>query len=95
VPKAFDGWYAQAAYRWQIGGGYTLAPFTRYERYNTARGFDGLSPALTPGNAGDQAVTTAGVNFYLNPYVVLKTDVQRFKLNSDNNRLNVGIGYAF
>jgi len=95
VPNAFDGWYAQAAYRWQINGGYTLAPFTRYERYNTARGFDGLSPALNPGNSGDEAVTTVGLNFYLNPNVVLKTDVQHFKLNSGNNRVDFGIGYAF
>lgn len=36
-----------------------------------------------------------GLNFYLNPNVVLKADLQRFRLNTDNNRLDLGVGYAF
>ncbi len=95
IPKAFDGSYVQAAYRWQIGHGYTLAPFARYERYNTARSFEGVSAALNLDQPGTEAVTTVGANFYLNPNVVLKADLQRFKLNSGNNRLNLGIGYTF
>lgn len=95
VPNAFDGWYTQAAYRWQLKGDMMLAPFVRYERYNTGRGFDGLPASLNPGNVGTEGVRTVGVNFYLNPNVVFKADLQRFKLNTDNNRLDLGVGYSF
>jgi len=95
VPNAFDGWYTQAAYRWQLKGERMLAPFVRYERYNTGHGFDGLPAGLNPGNLGTEAVRTVGVNFYLNPNIVFKADLQRFKLNTDNNRLDLGVGYSF
>lgn len=95
VPNAFDGWYAQAAYRWQLQGDRVLAPFVRYERYNTGRGFDGLPAGINPGSYGTEGVRTVGLNFYLNPNVVLKADLQRFRLNTENNRLDLGVGYAF
>jgi len=95
VPNAFFGWYTQAAYRWQIKGDYVLAPFVRYERFNTARGFDGLPASLAPDLPGTEGVSTVGVNFQLNPNIVLKADVQRFKLNTDNNRFDLGLGYSF
>lgn len=95
VPNAFDGWYTQAAYRWQLGGDRTLAPFVRYERYNTGRGFDGLPAGLNPGAYGTETVRTVGLNFYLNPGIVLKADLQRFSLDSGRNRVDLGVGYAF
>lgn len=95
VPHSFDGWYAQAAYRWQLPGDMTLAPFARYERFNTGRSFDGLPAALNPGDLGTEGVGTLGVNFYVNPAVVLKADLQRFKRNKDANRFDLGIGYSF
>jgi hypothetical protein len=95
VPKSFDGWYAQAAYRWQLKGDYMLAPFARYERVNTGRSFDGLPADVNPGNVGTETITTVGVNFQLNPSVVLKADLQRFKLNPDSNRFDLGLGFSF
>jgi hypothetical protein len=95
VPNVFDGWYLQAAYRWQLKGDYLLAPFARYERFNTARGYDGLPAAFIPGLPGNEGVSTVGLNFQLNPNVILKADLQRFRLNSDNNRFDLGLGYAF
>ncbi len=95
VPKRIDGWYAQAAYRWQLAGDYTLAPFARYERFNTGRGFDGLPMGIDPGAYGTEAVRTVGVNFQLNPEVVLKADLQRFHLDSSQDRWDLGLGYSF
>ncbi|MDG0832566.1 hypothetical protein EXH51_07415 [Pelomonas saccharophila] len=95
VPNAFDGWYAQAAYRWQLAGDRVLAPFVRYERYNTGRGFDGLPVGLNPGSYGTEGVSTVGLNFQLNPNVVFKADLQRFRLDTGRNRLDLGVGYAF
>lgn len=95
VPQRFDGWYTQLAYRWHFGDEYVLAPFTRYERYNTGRNFEGLPVGLNPGNVGTETVRTMGLNFELNPSVVFKADLQRFKQNKDNNRLDLGMGYAF
>jgi hypothetical protein len=40
-------------------------------------------------------VATVGANFYLNPDVVLKMDYQRFKLNTDFNRVDFGLGLQF
>ncbi|MFX6040573.1 hypothetical protein ABTE96_21625, partial [Acinetobacter baumannii] len=80
---------------WQLGGDRTLAPFVRYERYNTGRGFDGLPAGLNPGAYGPETVRTVGLNFYLNPGIVLKADLQRFSLDSGRNRVDLGVGYAF
>ena len=95
VPRSFDGWYAQAAYKWRLQGDYVLAPFARYERVNTGRAFDGLPAGLNPGNTGTERITTVGLNFNINPNVVFKADVQRFKLNSDANRFDLGVGFSF
>ncbi len=40
-------------------------------------------------------VTTLGANFYLNPNVVFKIDFQRFKVNTDFTRLDLGMGLQF
>jgi len=37
IPKSFDGWYGQAAYRLWTSGDYVLSPFVRLERFNTAK----------------------------------------------------------
>lgn len=94
VPKRFDGWYLQGAYRFALGGEMAIAPFARYERFNTGRGFDGVDAAAYPAYP-TEAVTTVGANFYLNRNVVVKADYQRFRQNQDANRINLGLGWSF
>jgi hypothetical protein len=95
VPKQFKGWYAQAAYRaWQKGD-YSLIPFARYERLNTALGYAGLPAGVTPTTDPDTRTLTAGFSFYLHPQVVLKMDVQRYLNNSQLDRVNLGVGFHY
>jgi hypothetical protein len=95
VPKRFDGWYGQVAYRWQLGDDAVLAPFARYEHANTGRGFDGLPVGVDPGAYATEAVRTLGVNWLLNPNVVLKADLQRYRLDTSRDRVGLGLGYSF
>lgn len=91
VPNAFDGFYAQAAYKFRLSGDYAIAPFARYEIVNTGRGFDGSS---NPGYQ-TEGIATVGANFNITPTVVVKADVQRYKIVSNNNRFNLGLGFSF
>ena len=95
VPDQFRGWYAQAAYRLWRQGDYSLVPFARYERVNTALSFSGLPVGLTPAVDPDTRVWTVGANFYLHPQVVLKFDTQRYLNNSAFDRLNLGLGFHY
>ena len=99
VPKAFWGGYAQGAWRALAWNESNLAPFIRYEQFNT-----GAEYATQPLGLGTLAlptekVWTAGINYYLNPSVVFKFDYQDF--NRDDmalgygNRFILGIGYQF
>ena len=49
------------------------------------------------GRAADpyERVTTVGANFNVGQNVVVKSDYQVFAVNKLNNRLNVGLGWAF
>jgi phosphate-selective porin len=95
VPKTFDGWYAQAAYKVWSSGDYALTPFARYERYNTGRSYADLGPGLTPPARPTERVVTVGANFQLTPGVVFKADIQRFDVASENNRFDLGLGWSF
>ena len=95
IPKSFDGWYVQGAYRLWSQGDYVLSPFVRLERFDTARDYAYLGAGLTPPTTGAERVTTVGVNFLVGRGVVLKADVQRFGLVSANNRVNLGLGWSF
>lgn len=95
VPQSFYGWYAQAAYRVWAAGDTSLAPFARYERFNTAKSFASLPDGLAPESPADAKVATAGVNFWLNPGIVFKADYQWFQGESTRNRLDLGAGYSF
>ena len=92
APKSFYGWYGQAAYHvWQQGD-LDVAPFVRYERYNTqASVADGYT--VDPKNS--ETVITRGVNFKLHPQVVLKADYQDYKTDNKKDRINLGMGYMF
>jgi hypothetical protein len=110
LPSSFYGYYFQGAYQLWSRGDYQLNPFVRYERYNMGSSYDGSpGPVVPPGEVplsatpGDYGywplshdrVWTAGVNFYLNPHVVLKADYQWFEENVTFNRLDLGLGVAF
>jgi len=95
IPKSFDGWYAQAAYKLWSHEDYVLSPFARVEQFNTARSFADLGPGLTPSAEPTEQVVTLGANFQVTPGVVVKADVQRFRENKDANRLNLGLGWSF
>ena len=95
VPKTFDGWYAQAAYKLWSNAEYSLAPFVRWEQVNTARAFADLGPGLTPDAARTERVATIGANFNIGSGIVLKADLQRFRQNADANRFDLGLGWSF
>jgi len=95
VPDRFGGWYAQAAYRLWQSGDYSLFPFARYERLNTARSYSGLPAGLAPDIEPDTRVATVGASFYLHPQVVLKLDVQRYFNDRSLDRVNAGVGFHF
>ena len=95
IPKSFDGWYGQAAYRLWSNADYTLSPFVRWEQVNTARSYANLGPGLTPAGARTERVVTVGANFGIGTGIVLKADYQRFRENKDNNRFDLGVGWSF
>ena len=95
IPASFDGWYAQAAYRVWQNADYSLAPFVRYEQFNTARSYASLNAGLTPDAARTRQVVTVGANFLIGSGVVLKADYQRFRNDSDANRIDLGLGWTF
>lgn len=95
VPKTFDGFYLQAAYKLWSDGDYALSPFVRWEHFNTAKSYADIGAGLTPDAARAEKVVTVGANFKLSQSVVLKADYQRFREAVDSNRFNLGIGWSF
>jgi len=92
VPKSIYGWYGQAAYHVWRRGDLDLAPFVRYEKYNTQQE---VAAGFSADPLNDERVITAGVNFRLHPQVVVKADFQKFKADSTRDRFNLGVGYMF
>jgi hypothetical protein len=74
---------------------YALVPFLRWERFNTARSYADLGPGLTPTALPNERVVTLGANFQVTPGVVLKADVQRFRVGTASNRVDLGLGWSF
>jgi hypothetical protein len=95
IPKSFDGWYTQAAYKLWTHGDYAFIPFVRWEQFNTARSFADLGQGLTPEPGKTERVATVGANFQVTPAIVLKADVQRFRENDEANRVDLGLGWSF
>ena len=95
IPKSFDGYYVQLAYKVWSHDDYALSPFVRFEQYNTARSYADLGPGLTPEAARGEGVITLGANFQVAQGVVVKADYQRFRENTDLNRVNLGLGWSF
>lgn len=95
IPRSFDGWYAQVAYKLWSHRDYALAPFVRHERFNTARSFADLGAGLTPVPRATERVTTLGANLQVAQGVVIKADVQRFRRDRGANRFDLGLGWSF
>ncbi|MBY0467683.1 MAG: OprO/OprP family phosphate-selective porin, partial [Burkholderiaceae bacterium] len=95
IPKSFDGYYVQGAYKAWSNEDYALSPFARFEQYNTARSYAELGAGLTPDGARNERVVTLGANFQVAQGVVVKADYQFFHANTDLNRVNLGLGWSF
>ena len=94
VPEEFFGWYLEGAYRFQ-GVRYGIAPFVRYERWNTASEYESPAggPVLQP--LDDLEAWTAGFNFTLAPGVVIKADYVSFVDDDEGDRADLSLGYSF
>jgi phosphate-selective porin len=99
VPKSFWGGYAQGAWRALEWNRSSLAPFLRYEEFNTGASYAEQPQGLGTPALPTQRVWTAGMNYYLNPNVVFKIDYQNFRYDdvvlNYGNRFDLGIGYQF
>jgi Phosphate-selective porin O and P len=93
-PKSLMGWYTQAAYHVYRNGNLDIAPFARIERFELRQEEDRAN-GLVQDPKNIERVRTIGVNFKLHPQVVIKTDVQRYQVDSSKNRFNIGLGYMF
>ena len=95
VPKSFWGAYVQGAWRaWQHGST-TVAPFLRFEEFNTASSYERVPAGLGVAPAETERVWTGGLNYWLTRDLVFKADYQKFKLDSGRDRFDLGIGYQF
>src|SRR5882672_1822921 len=95
IPEGFFGWYVEGAYRLTLANEWTLAPFARYELFNTASSYASLGAGLTPDPLDDEKVLTAGINLDIARGVVLKLDYLHFDRDDDNDRFDLGVGYQF
>ena len=95
IPKTFDGYYLQGAYRTWSQADYALSPFVRWEQFNTARAYADLGPGPTPDAARAERVVTLGANLQVAQGVVVKADYQRFRVSTELNRINLGLGWSF
>ena len=95
IPKSFDGYYVQGAYKLWSQEDYALSPFVRWEQFNTAKSYADLGPGLTPEAGRAERVVTVGANFQVSQGIVVKADYQRFRENADLNRFNLGLGWSF
>lgn len=95
VPESFWGAYVQGAwYAWRSDD-MQIAPFVRYERFNTGASYAELPNGLTPAALRTESVTTLGANFYLTPNIVFKADYQWFRTNNLYDRFQLGMGVNF
>jgi len=94
VPENFWGGYVQGAWKvWQRDDA-SFAPFLRYELVNTAATYTPMPAGLGVDTAETEHVWTVGANWWINPSVVFKLDLQNYH-TSDSDRLDLGMGYMF
>lgn len=93
--ERFYGWYAEAAYHIWKQGDHDLAPFVRYEAWDT---HDDVPSNVTRNRNNKNDVWTVGANYWPHPQVVLKGDYQTFDKedgSKGDKRVNMGLGYMF
>jgi hypothetical protein len=93
--ERFYGWYAEAAYHVWKQGDHDLAPFVRYEAWDTHAE---VPSNVTRNRNNKNNVWTVGANYSPHPQVVLKADYQEFDKpdsTKGDKRLNMGMGYMF
>ncbi len=95
IPREFWGGYLQGAYRIGFGDTRSLAPFVRYERFNTGSDYADLPLGLGVDSMQTETVWTGGINYYLNPNLVFKADYQHFSEDGDRTRFDLGMGLEF
>jgi len=97
LPASFYGYYLQAAYQAWSSGEARLNPFVRWERYNMAASYAGVTWTVPPAGFPQpfDNVTTVGANYYLTPGVVFKVDYQHFVVNQTFTRFDLGVGLSF
>ncbi len=92
VPTQFYGWLTEVAYTVWSKDDQSLAPFIRFEQFNTQ---SKMSAGLSGDSANADRVVTAGLSFHPHPSVVFKADYQEYADNSRGDRFNLGMGYMF
>lgn len=93
--ERFYGWYAEAAYHIWKQGDHDLAPFVRYEAWDT---HDDVPSNVTRNRNNKNNAWTVGANYWPHPQVVLKGDYQTFDKadgSKGEKRMNMGLGYMF
>jgi len=97
IGKKSQGWYADVGYdlaKILPLRSTSLPCFVRYERFDTQAD---VASGLIADPANSKSVTTAGVNYYPYPNVVLKADYQ-FRDNDgagERNRIEFGAGFVY
>lgn len=95
VPREFWGGYLQGAYKFALAGSSSVAPFVRFERFNTGSDYADMPAGLGVDSMQTETVWTGGVNYYLNPNLVFKADYQHFSEDGDRTRYDLGMGLEF
>ncbi len=91
----FYGWYMEAAYHVWKNGDHDLAPFIRYEKWDTQAD---IPNNVVRSEESENNIWTVGANYWPHPQVVLKVDYQKYdKPDGDkgDKRFNLGLGYMF
>ncbi len=90
------GWYGEVAYDILSGADTRLglAPFVRYERFNTQ---EDVPAGYSPNEKRNRTLVTAGINFYPHPNVVFKVDYRNFDSEGGDlpDDFNIGVGFVF
>lgn len=98
VGERMYGWYVQAAYDLlpliRAGSVQSLAPFVRYERYNTQ---DRVPAGFLADPANDRTTVTYGVTYKPIPNVAVKADWQdrKNKAGTGVDQFNLALAYMF